>query len=218
LDTPGESKSQDRDLTTTSYAVLSILALRDHSTYDIARQMAISMHFMWPRAESNVYAEPKRLVEAGLADAREEWNGNRKRTVYSITDHGREALATWLSAPSSPTRYESEALVKVFFAENGTVDDMRATIRSLAEESAAVIRLYESIADRYAAGEGQYPHRFGLSSLAARLLLEQHAATVRWATWAEKVIDEWETPLDEGPDWGVEAIRSTGTQRPGRAE
>ena len=64
MNTPIESKSQARTLTTTSYAVLSILALREHSTYELTRQMKLSLHYMWPRAESNVYAEPKRLVEA----------------------------------------------------------------------------------------------------------------------------------------------------------
>ena len=211
MNTPSESKSQEREMTTTSYAVLSILALRDHSTYDIARQMAISMHYMWPRAESNVYAEPKRLVEAGMADAREEWNGSRKRTVYSITNSGRAALHAWLAAPSSASRYESEAAVKVFFAENGTVEDMLATIRGLADESAAIIRLYQNIADRYAVSEGAYPHRFGLSALAARLLLDQHAATLRWAAWAQQVVGEWETPLDKEPDWGIQLIQATGT-------
>src|SRR5215471_11926514 len=131
MNTPNESKSQDRPLTTTSYGVLSILALRDHSTYDLTRQMRMSLHYMWPRAESNVYAEPKRLVAAGLASARTEWNGGRRRTLYSITDPGRAALAQWLSSPSAEQRYESEALLKVFFAENGTRDDLLATIRAI---------------------------------------------------------------------------------------
>ena len=41
--------------------------------------MRRSLHFIWPRAESNLYAEPKRLVEAGLADGGGSWNGDRKR-------------------------------------------------------------------------------------------------------------------------------------------
>ena len=88
MDTPDESKVKwrtERTLTTTSFAVLSVLSLRDHSTYDLIRQMRLTMHYMWPRAESNVYAEPPRLVEAGLATAREEWSGQRRRTIYSIT-------------------------------------------------------------------------------------------------------------------------------------
>src|SRR4029450_9725881 len=110
MNTPIESKSQERSLTTTSYAVLSILALRDHSTYDLTRQMRISLHYMWPRAESNVYAEPKRLVAAGLAKSREEWTGSRRRTIYSITQAGVTALADWLASPSSRRPYETTGL------------------------------------------------------------------------------------------------------------
>ena len=107
MNTPDERKSQVRPLTTTSYAVLSVLALRDHSTYDLTKQMRYSLHYLWPRAESNVYAEPSRLVEAGLASSRQEFIGDRRRTVYSITHAGRRALSTWLAAPSARPRYES---------------------------------------------------------------------------------------------------------------
>ena len=78
--------------------MLSVLSLRDHSTYDLIRQMRLTMHYMWPRAESNVYAEPPRLVEAGLATAREEWSGQRRRTIYSITGAGRAALTAWIAS------------------------------------------------------------------------------------------------------------------------
>lgn len=222
MDTPDESKSQDRDLTTTSYGVLSILSLREHSTYDLIRQMRMSLHYMWPRAESNVYAEPKRLVDAGLATSREEWSGQRRRTVYSITAAGRSALADWLASPSSRQRYESEALMKVLFAENGSRDDLLAAIASIADDAAAIVRHFVSIAAEYAAGDGQYPERFGLSGLAARLLLEQQTATLRWAAWAEQVVAGWGTPLSAETDWGVDTILRTGeplelTEDPARA-
>jgi PadR family transcriptional regulator AphA len=214
MNTPNESKSQDRPLTTTSYAVLSVLSLRPHSTYDLIRQMRRSMHYMWPRAESNVYAEPRRLVEAGLTTAREEWSGQRRRTIYSITEAGRTALAQWLASPSSRQRYECEALVKVLFAENGTLADVRASIRALGEDAAEVMRHFLRIADQYAANQGEYPSRFALSGLAARLLMEQQAATLRWAKWAEQVLGGWETPVAEDAAWGIEAVRATGTVFP----
>ena len=131
MDTPVESKSQERALTTTSYALLAALALREHSTYELAKQIRMGWRYFWPRAESNVYAEPKRLVAAGLAASRKESTGERPRTVYSITEAGRRALTAWLASPSAGQRYESEALLKVFFAENGTLDDMLAAIRTL---------------------------------------------------------------------------------------
>jgi DNA-binding PadR family transcriptional regulator len=210
--TPIESKSQERALTTTSYAVLAVLALREHSTYDLTKQMRLSMHYIWPRAESNMYAEPKRLVAAGLAASRKESTGNRPRTIYSITDAGRKALTRWLASASNPQRYESEALIKVMFAENGTLEDLLATIRAIGEDAAAGVEHWQRIADSYEAGEGQYPDRFALSSLVGRLLGEQQAATVQWAEWAEGVVSRWDTPTGPSARWGVKTIRATGQQ------
>lgn len=214
MNTPDERKSQERELTTTSYAVLSVLSLRPHSTYDITRQMRLSLHYMWPRAESNVYAEPRRLVDAGLATAREEWNGQRRRTVYEITEAGRAALAAWLTAPSSQPRYENEALVKVMFAENGSRDDLLKSIRAIAAEAEAAVEHFREIAERYAAGEGEYPGRFGLSGLALRLAAEQQATTLRWATWAEGVVGAWAGPLSADAEWGIETLRAAGEPFP----
>jgi DNA-binding PadR family transcriptional regulator len=209
MNTPNESKSQERPLTTTSYGVLSILALREHSTYDLTRQMRMSLHYMWPRAESNVYAEPKRLVAAGLATSREEWTGSRRRTIYSITDSGRKALAEWLASSSAGQRYESEALLKVLFAENGTKDDLLATIRAIREDAIAVREHFLRFADVYEAGDGQYPDRFDLSALAARLLCEQQAVTARWATWAEEIVSGWDEPSGADAAWGIETLRAS---------
>jgi DNA-binding PadR family transcriptional regulator len=199
-----------RSLTTTSYAVLSILALREHSTYDLTKQMRYSLHYLWPRAESNVYAEPRRLVEAGLAAAREEWVGDRRRTVYSITREGRGALAGWLATPSARQRYESEALLKILFAENGTREDLLAAIRALREDSQEALAHWQAIADSYEAGEGEYPERFALSSLVARLLGEQGAATVRWADWAERAVEGWGQSSVRDVAFGIAALRSIG--------
>jgi DNA-binding PadR family transcriptional regulator len=214
MHTPVESKSQERALTTTSYGVLSVLAIRDHSTYELTKQMRLSLHYIWPRAESNVYAEPKRLVAAGLAEAREEWRGGRRRTIYSITEAGRAALAAWLASPSSRQRYESEALLKIFFAENGTLESMLAAIRALRDDAVVQVDHWQQIADRYEAGEGQNPDRFALSALVARLLGEQQKATMRWAEWAEALVSLWDTPSGADVRWGVETIRTTGETFP----
>jgi DNA-binding PadR family transcriptional regulator len=210
MNTPIESKDQVRELTTTSYGVLAVLALRDHSTYELTKQMRFSLRYLWPRAESNMYAEPKRLVAAGLAESRQEWSGERRRTVYSITSAGREALADWLASPSGRQRYESEAALKVLFCENGELDDLRRTLHAIREEALDAVAHWQGVADLYEAGEGQYPNRFGQSALVARLLGEQDAVTARWAAWAEQVVAGWEEPASADVEWGVDTLRATG--------
>ena len=77
----------------------------------------------------------------------------------------------------------------------------------IADDSADGVRHFREIAHRYAANEGEYPRRFGLSGLALRLAAEQQAATLRWATWAEQVVAGWEDPLTADTAWGIEALR-----------
>ena len=73
---------------------------------------------VWPRAESHLYSEPKLLQKRGLVDSHEEHTGARKRTVYSITDNGREVLASWLREErESEFRFEYELLLRLAFAE-----------------------------------------------------------------------------------------------------
>ena len=210
MHTPNESKSQARELTATSYALLAVLALGEHSTYQLTKQVRYSLHYFWPRAESNVYSEPKRLVAAGLAAARTESTGERRRTVYSITEAGRKALREWIASPSTPQRYEAEALLKVFFGENGSREDLRATLRAVREEALEAVARWQDVAERYASGEGYYPERFAFSALVVRLVGEQQAITARWAAWAEEVVSAWDDSSPVEVEWGVRTIRSTG--------
>src|SRR4051795_2587089 len=89
------------ELTTTSYAILGLLALKPWTTYELAQQMGRALGQFWPRAESKLYEEPKKLVALGLARASAETVGRRPRTVYSITPKGRRALRAWVPQPGA---------------------------------------------------------------------------------------------------------------------
>ena len=188
-------------LTSTSFAVLGLLAVRSWSTYELTRQMDRSLGRMWPRAESKLYEEPKKLVAAGLAAAETEAVGRRPRTVYSITEEGRAALARWLAEPGDGPVVEFEQLVKLSFAEHGTREDARRTVaaaRAWAQE-----RNTENLvaARQYAAGEGPYQDRAAQSMLAGAFFTELYATVARWADWADEQIAAWpENPADATAD------------------
>ena len=183
-------------LTTTSYAILSLLALRSWSTYELAQQMSRSLGRIWPRAESKIYEEPKKLVEHGLARAKKEQVGSRPRTVYSITPAGRRALSTWMAEPAAGPVLEWEQLVKVVFAENGTKAD---TLARLAEARAwAVAQNEESLATAraYASGEAEFQERVAINLLGGGFLTEYYRLVAEWADWAAGIVEQW--PDDPG--------------------
>jgi DNA-binding PadR family transcriptional regulator len=189
------------DLSTTSHALLGLLALQPWTTYELAQQVRRSLNWFWPRAERKLYEEPKRLVAAGLATAREEHTGRRKRTIYQITAAGRRALATWLGEPSAPPITENEALVRVFFADAGDLSALRSTLEGL--EQGARARLAELAA--MASGERAFPQRIHLNAITMRLAHDQEAAVARWAQWARAQVAKWEAADDPG-DWDAAAV------------
>ncbi|MEW6153244.1 MAG: PadR family transcriptional regulator [Actinomycetota bacterium] len=183
-------------LTTTSYAFLGLLAIRPWSSYELTRQMSRSLGLMWPRAESKLYEEPKKLVAYGLAEAGTELVGRRSRTVYAITAEGRRALAEWLTEPGAGPALEFEGLVKAFFSENGTKADLLATVEAAREWARGLGAQSHAIGTAYGHGEGPFPERRAQQLLVARFLNDFYVTVAQWAQWAATVVDAW--PDDPG--------------------
>src|SRR5256714_5669309 len=145
-----------RKLTPTSYAILGLLALRPWSAYELTKQVRRSLHFCWPRAETRLYQEPKNLLAHGLVKATTTVNGRRSRTEYAITAKGRKALRAWLGEPSAPPRLESEALLRLFFAEHGTKEGLLATLTELEAHARALREQAVAQAAEYLAGTAPF--------------------------------------------------------------
>jgi DNA-binding PadR family transcriptional regulator len=185
----------------TSYAVLGLLTVRSWSTYELTQQVKRSLGRMWPRAESRLYEEPKKLVALGWATATTENVGQRPRTVYAITDEGRAAFAAWLTEPGEGPVLEFEQLVKLAYADHGTRDDALRTLAAARAwaEKANVVNL--AAAREYAAGEGPYQQRAAAPMLAGAFFTEFYAMVARWAEWATQQVETWpENPADAVAD------------------
>src|ERR1700739_3541884 len=102
-------------LSTTSYAVLGLLSLRSWTGYELAQQGRRSLRFCWPKEDSVLYEEPRRLVACGLASAVRERNGGRSPNRYEITDEGRRALGEWLPGTGHPPRDDTQPHFRLFF-------------------------------------------------------------------------------------------------------
>ena len=178
-------------LTTTSYVILGHLALRRWSAYELARQMQRSTRHYWPRAESKIYDEPKKLVAHGLATATREYTGRRPRTVYEITDKGRRALQRWLSEPGRAPLVEFEGAVKVLFAEQGTKEQLLATLGSIREEAERTREEHATLAAELAQTGGPFPDRLHVNALVFKFIWEQTEMVIRWAAWAEQEVARW---------------------------
>jgi DNA-binding PadR family transcriptional regulator len=190
--------------TTTSYAILGLLALKPWTTYELAQQMGRALGQFWPRAESKLYEEPKKLVALGLARASAETVGRRPRTVYSITPKGRRALRAWVPQPGAGPVLEFEALVKIFFAEHGSKASVLDMIARVQDEVAERAAQGAEISRGYLEGRGPFPERLPWLLLTGQFLDEYIEALSRWADWAAEVVQDWpDDPREAQPAWDV---------------
>ena len=108
-------KSKSIRLTTTSYALMALLAEHGEATsYDIKGLMDKSLENFWPVPHTTAYEEPARLAAAGYLSVRQE-PGGRQRKLYSLTESGREELRAWAAEPTAaPPQIRDEVALKVF--------------------------------------------------------------------------------------------------------
>lgn len=186
-------------LTTTSYAILGLLALRSFTTYELTQQMERAVGRIWPRARSKVYEEPKKLVAHGLATARKEKVGRRPRTMYTITPKGRRALKTWLagSGAEGPSM-ECEMFTKLLFADQGSRADALSTIDEARRWAVSEITAFAETARPYLEGGGAFPERAGRTNMiVGRFMLDFYDLVHRWSEWADEVVSGWPEDLSE---------------------
>ena len=186
-------------MTTTSYAILGLLAVKPWTTHELVQQVDRSMRRMWPRAQSKLYEEPKKLVAHGYARATDDSVGRRRRTRYTITANGRRALAAWLQEPGDGPILEFEQLLKISFADSGSKADIvtnleatRAWVIEQNEENLATARAYLE-------GRSTFPERAALNQLAGRFLTDFYVTVARWVDWAEGIVVTWPDDVTKAP-------------------
>jgi DNA-binding PadR family transcriptional regulator len=152
-----------------SYLVLGIIAMRGASTpYGLKRFVQLSVGNFWPFPHTQLYAEPKRLAEAGLLEETREESGRRRRH-YAITEAGRRRLAEWLSEPvATPTEYRDLGLLKLFFAELAEPEAVLALAHEQAAAQRAQLAGYEATLERFS-DRPELASRVRSAELGARL-------------------------------------------------
>jgi DNA-binding PadR family transcriptional regulator len=177
-------------LTVTSYAILGLLTSGPHTAYEIAQQMQRSFDYVWPRARSGLYTEPKALVEVGYATVSHEPHGRRPRAVYSATEEGRRAFADWLDTPVTPPTIEIEAILRVMFADRGTKDQLLAALASL-HEQASELQARALAQGRSYPQEGPLEGRLHLVATGGRFIHRYAAMLQSYAAWARREVESW---------------------------
>lgn len=207
----------NEQLTTTSYAVLAQVAVRPWSTYELAQQRVRYFRYVWPRAESAIYREAKRLASMGLVAGKKEYTGKRARTVYSITSDGKAALREWLGTPISPFSMDFEAMLRVFVLPLGTKDDIIGTLKQVHADAQDMLRFAGEVKQEFIDGINVAQDQVYIRALAVDFFISLLKTVEAWADRSLQEVETWDDvmPSEEKNERGLQKIRNMPVDTPG---
>ena len=203
-------------LSTTAYAVLGLLALDSWTAYELKQQAQRSLHFCWPKADTILYAQPRKLEALGLARSEVEVHNGRRRNRYWITPKGREALSRWLASPSGPPQLELEPVLRLLFADQGTLDDAKSAIDAMRQWAIDRALDGKSILDSYGTAEEPFPDRRHLKLLTSVFYASIGEAILEAAEFATAEIQRWEASGGTEPSAQLQTRIHDAARRLGR--
>jgi len=168
--------SVNQELSLFSYEILGLVGRNGAGPHDLRRMVRNGRMLDWA-GESQYYVEPKRLAKLGYLAARKEPGRTRDRTVYTLTDRGRRALAEYARAPVTVTPLKSEPLLRLLICDLVGEDVTRDSLATLRDDIADLRRRLDD-SERSA---GELPHRQKYLQLAIdflRGLLDLHERLV----------------------------------------
>jgi len=172
------------ELSQFSYGVLALIGRNGAGPHDLV-QYARRGRVYERSADSQYYAEPKRLAALGYLKAEKQPGKTRERTHYTLTKKGLQALRDWMNEPCSFTGIDSDAILRMLAADLVGEGRVRKSLLPLREEIDDLNgRLDE--AERAAAS---YPHRekyLLLNHSLARAILRAYS---RWLDEVERKLE-----------------------------
>jgi DNA-binding PadR family transcriptional regulator len=142
------------DLSLFSYEVLGLIGRNGACPHDLLRMARRGRVLDWA-GESQYYVEPKRLAGLGYLDSRKEPGRTRARTMYTLTDKGRDALREWATTPVTLTPLKSELMIRLLISDLVGDDVTRASAATLRDDLADI----RSRLDESAEAAHALPHR-----------------------------------------------------------
>lgn len=134
----------------TRYALLGVLGNCPASGYDIKKFCDRSISHFWNENYGHIYPVLKELEADGLVEGERMTSGGRPtRTVYNITQKGREELAQWLTEPVEPSPTRHELLLKLIFSGGVPVETTLAKLEATRSLHAGHLEQYRKLAAEY---------------------------------------------------------------------
>jgi DNA-binding PadR family transcriptional regulator len=163
-------------LTPFSYVVLVLVGEGGAGPHDLVRMMRQGAWAYWTSSQSQYYAEPKRLADAGYLEAARTPGRTHDRTEYRLTEKGRQALREWHATPAAFPRIQNEGAIRLLGAEFADPASVLEGLQGLRAEIAAGHEWLDRSEER----EPGVPHRSRVLAINRRMARRMLEAQEAW--------------------------------------
>jgi PadR family transcriptional regulator, regulatory protein AphA len=152
----------------------------------------------------------------GLVAAKREYVGKRPRTVYSITEAGRQTLREWLDTPVSPFAMDFEAMIRLFIAPLGTKEQLVATLQQVRDDAQEMLAFGGAVKQEFLDGRAALQDQAYIRALAVDFFVSLLTTVDDWAERTLTEIQGWKDLSPDGKnDRGLEILARLPVATPG---
>src|SRR5215471_7838373 len=128
-----ENSSVKPELSLFSFEILGLVGQGGAGAHDLLRMARHGRILDWA-GESQYYVEPKRLAGLGFLEARKEPGKTRERTVYTLTEKGRQALVEYARTAVTVTPLKSDPLLRLLIGDLVGEEVTRKSLATLRDD------------------------------------------------------------------------------------
>lgn len=194
--------SDNPRISSLGYALLSLLARRNRSGYEMSHSTSPPLDsLLWSAGHSQIYPELAKLADAGYVNFAAVAQARRPdKKVYRLSEAGSLALKSWVRQPPKPAPDRRELTVKAHAAWLIDPAEAAKVFRDQAERTRAEILEIGAYHDRLQTqSEETFPPRadepmFGTYANAI-YALDSRRQLVEWCLW---VAEQFDTAIEVG--------------------
>lgn len=166
--------------------ILGLLCHEDLSGYDIKKRIDGAVSFFWKGSFGNIYPALKDLENSALITKTDSSVGGRERSVYHITDAGRDALKEWLCDKQASNELRYETLLKLFFSSGADREVSLRNIELFEKQTEQDLEILKTCCRSLENAQDNEDHIYYY--LTASFGVETYEAYLRWCKKAKKIL------------------------------
>ncbi|MDJ0796699.1 MAG: PadR family transcriptional regulator [Calothrix sp. MO_167.B12] len=168
-------------------AVMSLLAHKAYSGYEIAKEFAGSIGYFWQATHQQIYRELKKLETEGWVSVEVISQGKAlDKKVYHLTELGKQYLIEWIDQECELGAIKEDILVKIFSGHLVPGVVLIQQLEMHLRQHMKKLAIYEGMAEKFA----HHPEKLLPDELCKYMTLRRGIICEQeWIRWCEESIE-----------------------------